>query len=346
MSSRLSAVLDLDLAQARAQWERVRARERRSRQEPFLPIEVILCYGLFRLIDPHRFGGSNIGSIPAEVAALASTLQRSPGSLTNKMLNLDGSRPNAAKDEPELFLRLSVEPDRFAALYLLVIHAAREAGLDERQVPDLLEGLEVDEIPMLGQDELGSRELALIADEQRDEIQRIHTDFDLPEPATTRIVEQRVRLGQHRFATAVLRNYDHRCAFCGFAPRRLARHRMLVASHIKPWAVSSPRERLDVRNGIAACPMHDSAFDSGLITVNGGLRVHRADLLDRSILEDARVGYYFEEPALQDRLLLPEGGRRPADIYLKYHREQRFRGKADWELAKAGVRPLRRPPHP
>ena len=41
--------------------------------------------------------------------------------------------------------------------------------------------------------------------------------------------------------------------------------RMLVASHIKPWKDSSPRERLDHRNGLAACPTHDAAFDAGLL---------------------------------------------------------------------------------
>ncbi|WP_407664684.1 HNH endonuclease [Micromonospora tarensis] len=33
---------------------------------------------------------------------------------------------------------------------------------------------------------------------------------------------------------------------------------MLVASHIKPWRVSTHAERLDPRNGLAACPTHDA----------------------------------------------------------------------------------------
>ena len=46
------------------------------------------------------------------------------------------------------------------------------------------------------------------------------------------------------------------------------RHRLLIASHIKPWRDSTPAERLDARNGIAACPIHDAASDTGLLTVN------------------------------------------------------------------------------
>jgi hypothetical protein len=66
----------------------------------------------FYLLDPHRFGGANIGRVPDAVKVLAATFRRSPGSLTNKMLNLDGSRPNAARPEHELFICLQ-EPRRF-----------------------------------------------------------------------------------------------------------------------------------------------------------------------------------------------------------------------------------------
>jgi len=51
---------------------------------------------------------------------------------------------------------------------------------------------------------------------------------------------------------------------------------MLLAGHIKPWKDSTPAERLDLRNALAACPAHDVAFDTGLLTVNGGLRIHLA----------------------------------------------------------------------
>jgi putative restriction endonuclease len=43
---------------------------------------------------------------------------------------------------------------------------------------------------------------------------------------------------------------------------------MLLASHTKPWGDSFSRERLIYRNGLAACPAHDAAFDSGLLSVD------------------------------------------------------------------------------
>ncbi len=32
-----------------------------KRQVPFNAVETLLCYGLFSLVDPHRYGGANIG---------------------------------------------------------------------------------------------------------------------------------------------------------------------------------------------------------------------------------------------------------------------------------------------
>ena len=40
----------------------------------------------------------------------------------------------------------------------------------------------------------------------------------------------------------------------------------LIASHIKPWVVSDPAEKLDIENGFLMCPNHDKLFDQGWIT--------------------------------------------------------------------------------
>ncbi|MBM4355683.1 MAG: hypothetical protein FJ109_18155 [Deltaproteobacteria bacterium] len=74
MTVGLSAFLDLTPEQARAQWTRILRRsqpEAGKRQEPFLPIEVILSYGLFFVMDPHSFGGANMARAPEHVRSLA-----------------------------------------------------------------------------------------------------------------------------------------------------------------------------------------------------------------------------------------------------------------------------------
>ena len=72
----------------------------------------------------------------------------------------------------------------------------------------------------------------------------------------------------------MLSNWGQRCAFCGLNPSTSGARRILVAGHIKPWKDSAPGERLDPRNGLAACASHDVAFDVGLLTVGPALQVH------------------------------------------------------------------------
>ncbi len=251
MADELARYLELSDDDARQQWRRVIARVQRERQERFLPVEVLLCYAFFFVLDPHAFGKSNIERLPDDVKALARTLQRPPRSLTNKMLNLDGALKNSARLEPELFVRLASAPGLFAELYRRVLQAARDVGLDDARVPDVLYALHEGRVEMLGQEELGSAEIGRVLDESREELGQLEQAFHMGEPQTTRLMEQRVRLGQHRFASQVLAHYEHRCGFCGFAPHKLRHHRLLVASHIKPWARSTNQERLDPSNGIA-----------------------------------------------------------------------------------------------
>jgi putative restriction endonuclease len=327
MADDLRAYLDLSPEEARAQWRRILQREQRDQQERFLPVEVLLCFGLFWKLNPHQFGGGNIDRVPAEAKALAATLQRSPGSLTSKMLNLDGSRRNGAREEPELFLRLAREPDRFAALYSVILASARQVGLDDRAVPDFLGGLvSSPSLELLGQEELGPREVDTVLVERASEIEGIGAAFGFQEVETTRLVEQRVRLGQHRFAGAVLASYDHRCGFCGFAPRQLSGHRLLVASHIKPWAAATDRERLDPSNGVCACPVHDSAFDTGLLTVGSDLRIRRAAALASQLGSDRTFDRFFGEDALNARLLVPPSAPGPSRRFLEFHERRIFRG--------------------
>ena len=66
-----------------------------KRQVPFNAVETLLCYGLFSLVDPHRYGGANIDQVPSIVGTLATCFRRTPESITSKMLNLDGSRQHS-----------------------------------------------------------------------------------------------------------------------------------------------------------------------------------------------------------------------------------------------------------
>jgi putative restriction endonuclease len=90
------------------------------------------------------------------------------------------------------------------------------------------------------------------------------TEFvsDVSYEATDVLALMKARRGQQRFRRAVLASYDHRCAISGISDERL-----LVASHIAPWATHKSR-RLDPRNGICLNALFDRAFDTGLITLS------------------------------------------------------------------------------
>ena len=150
--------------------------------------------------------------------------------------------------------------------------------------------------------------------------------YEFGELETSRVVEQRVRLRQHGFASRVLGQYQHCCAFCGLDASGLRGHRLLVASHVKPWAASSNRERLDPRNGIAACTIHDSAFDTGLLTVQPDFAIQRASALERLVQAGDAAERLFGADTLGERLHLPAGVPGPGLGFLAYHRREIFRG--------------------
>jgi putative restriction endonuclease len=82
---------------------------------------------------------------------------------------------------------------------------------------------------------------------------------------------------------------------------------------------------MDVRNGLAACPMHDAGFDQGYLTVDEGYAILRASILRQSMALDAGVEVYFGA-LMKTALLLPSHARKPDAQYLRYHQTNVFRG--------------------
>jgi putative restriction endonuclease len=299
-----------------------------KRQVDFNRVEVLICYGLFYILDPHRYGGRNMHLAPEVLHTLAAFFKRSSGSLTNKMLNLDGSRKNSGRDEVLVFAQLSRAPHVYAALYKEILSTARHLSLDGSRLPDflgLLEGETQAETLLLGQEELPVSSGYLLESEQRF-LKETAVNYALGDELTEKLAEQRVRLTQHRFAVNVLHNCGRMCVFCGFAPRTLGeKSGLLRASHIKPWSVSVSEERMDVRNGLAACPMHDVGFDQGYLTVDEDYAILQASILRQSMASDAGVEVYFST-LVQPALLLPAHARKPDAQYLRYHHANIFRG--------------------
>ena len=96
--------------------------------------------------------------------------------------------------------------------------------------------------------------------ELQEEFKEIVEVDNLPIPQTEKERLIKGRIGQGKFKEFLIER-ECKCALCG-----VTNPRVLIASHIKPWSVSTNEERLDVNNGLLLCPNHDALFDKNLIS--------------------------------------------------------------------------------
>lgn len=81
----------------------------------------------------------------------------------------------------------------------------------------------------------------------------------------------KIRLSQNKFRKALFEIMSS-CAVTGFKNSKL-----LIASHIKPWANCNDLERIDPYNGFLLTPNFDRLFDQGLITFleSGSIKISK-----------------------------------------------------------------------
>lgn len=93
------------------------------------------------------------------------------------------------------------------------------------------------------------------------------------------IILSKSRNGQNIFRKIVLASYSDTCAISGITDKRV-----LVASHIAPWASHESR-RLDPRNGICLNALWDKAFDRGLISFSDSFEILYSNNITQNDLE-------------------------------------------------------------
>jgi len=319
----LADYLDLTVGQAREQFRVLTGRRpaQGGGQVTFMPVETLLCLAASFLINHRHYGGATAHQAPEPVPSLARLFSRPPSSVLAKMANLDGSRSHGGRWDVLAGAILRDDPAHFSRVYRVLLEAARAEGVGPTSLPDFL-GLEHGgELALLGQEEL---DISVLEANLRDQLSRRSSGTLWSELETERILLAAVRVGQHVFAQQVLINCGSRCVFCGLRPTTFGAKRMLMAGHIKPWKDSTSSERLDPRNGLAACPAHDVAFDTGMLAVNGGLRIHLARPLAEAIETDPLARQYYGRPPLLEVLLLPDDAQPPATRYLDWHRRNVF----------------------
>jgi predicted restriction endonuclease len=120
------------------------------------------------------------------------------------------------------------------------------------------------------------------------------------------------REGQGKYRELLLEE----CPFCPIT--KINDERLLIASHIKPYAVSDDHEKLDQKNGFMLSPMYDKLFDRGFITITEDRHV---------ILSEFISPYTWKQIGLKNNTFynaIPMDDKRIE--YLKFHHQSVFKG--------------------
>lgn len=123
---------------------------------------------------------------------------------------------------------------------------------------------------------------------------------------------RRARQGQGQYREKLLSE----CPFCPIT--MINDERLLIASHIKPWAVATDKEKIDHKNGFMLSPLYDKLFDRGFMTFSEDRRIVLSNWI--SPANKKRLGI-VEGQFIQ---MLPLDEER--QVYLEFHRSSVFKG--------------------
>ncbi len=138
----------------------------------------------------------------------------------------------------------------------------------------------------------------------------IADDADFSAEIRKVITAQRIK--QHDFRQKILTNYQNCCCISGISEPRL-----LVASHIVPWHIDK-KNCLNPENGLCLSPLYDSAFDSGLISLDEEMKV----ILSLRIKNNESLYPFFM--AYEGKPITMPFRYKPHPELIKYHRTHIF----------------------
>jgi putative restriction endonuclease len=146
-------------------------------------------------------------------------------------------------------------------------------------------------------------------------LENIELDTIIEKTGEEKLTLVKTRVNQNFFRKMVLVNYDEKCALCS-----LNHTSLLMASHIVPWS-QNKEHRLNPKNGLCLCAIHDKAFDRGLISFDENLTILFSNEITK-IKEKSFVDYFgqFEGQELN----VPKKFY-PSLEFLEFHCENIFR---------------------
>jgi len=132
-------------------------------------------------------------------------------------------------------------------------------------------------------------------------------ELNLIEDDEEKKIKYRARIGQGKYREELLAQ----CPFCPIT--MVSDDRLLIASHIKPWAKSNEVEKIDPYNGFMLTPTFDYLFDRGFMSFSNDKRTILSPFLSKMTYSKINIS--------DNKIFshLPIEGR---EKYLDYHRRE------------------------
>ena len=251
--------------------------------------ETLLAFDLYSRIQYGKISPRN-----EEIIALAELLGRKPGAVSKKMFNIASHDP---KQKERGVVALSHTNKFDKQIWEVFENDSNKLAYDARVALSNKKNISLEE---------------LVAEDIKEFEYEIFPYGENRERATT------TRVGQYFFRMAVLSAYNNKCCITGISDSRL-----LIASHIKPWRISDDKnEKTNPRNGLCLNPLHDKAFDKGLITISSKDYRIRVSKAMKDVVMDQETYYWFMESEGK-QISLPEKFL-PGTLFLEYHNDNIF----------------------
>lgn len=278
--------------------------------------QTLAAFGLYMMLNQQQRNDKN----NPHTAQLAIGLERTVGSVYMKLMNLRAHDPNerargvsglahSGKLEMQIWQEYQEQGDMMLILALKSYVSF------------------IEKVPLPTQNSLTRRNTHTSSAPQKSLVEETTSLLiGALEPATTPGQQQTTaplgsehettalsRVNQSYFRNALVANYHDTCCLTGINIDPL-----LIASHIKPWKVSTGFEKTNAANGLLLNAFHDKAFDRGYMTIDDDYRVHISSRAPHTDINDYWL-YQFEGR----HIALPSSNP-PSHEFIEYHQKHVF----------------------
>lgn len=153
-------------------------------------------------------------------------------------------------------------------------------------------------------DYFGEAEHPYIIEKEREQIE----DTNIDNSEKRQLYKARIGQGEYRKKLLEL------CPFCPIT--LVSDDRLLIASHIKPWASSDNFEKTDPMNGIMLTPTFDRLFDRGFLSFTND---------KKTILSPFLSNMTYSKLGISNNKIIPHLPVEGREAYLEYHRKYIFK---------------------